>query len=104
MRLLLAITMMAVAAVASDPVKDAFEKKIAIVLREGLAVGVCNVRDLSRLDARLGLAQTAPLAVRIDGEKADYKAAETSFAAFLTGCDAIVPERLSKGEVVRILR
>jgi hypothetical protein len=101
-RLVLAITMTAVVAVASDPVKDAFGKKFAIVLREGLAVGICNARNLSGPGGRIGLGQTAPLAVSIDGERAEYKAAQTGFGAVLSGCDAIVPERLSKGEVVRI--
>jgi hypothetical protein len=90
--------MMAVAANASDPVKDVFGKKFAIVLREGLAVGLCNVR----VSRGAGLGQTTPLAVRIEGEKADYKAVQTGFADVFSGCDATVPERLSKGELVRI--
>jgi hypothetical protein len=93
---------MALAAKASDPVKSAFGEKFAIVLREGLAVGICNVRDLSRPGYRFGFERTAPLAVSIDGDEADYKAAQRGFGAALSGCDAIVPERLSMGELLRI--
>ena len=100
MRPVLVTIMMAVAANASDPVKDVFAKKFAIVLREGLAVGLCNVHSLSWPGVRLG--QTSPLAVRIDGEKADYKAVQTGFGDVFSGCDATVPERLSKGEIVKI--
>jgi hypothetical protein len=70
---------------------ERYKGKYLVVLREGLAVGMCA--DLPEIP--LGNA----LDVRITGESAESRP-QTGMSAAMTGCGGIIPEPLHKGEVV----
>jgi hypothetical protein len=70
---------------------ERYKGKYLVVLREGLAVGMCA--DLAELP--LGNA----LDVTITGESAESHP-QTGMSAGMTGCGGIIPEPLHKGEIV----
>ena len=70
---------------------ERYKGKYLVVLREGLAVGVCA-----------GLPGTPAgnaLDVRITGESVEFQP-QTGTSAGITGCGEIIPEPLHKGEIV----
>jgi hypothetical protein len=90
------VLLLALPASAKDnEVRARYEKKFALVLREGLAVGLCSRPE------GLGPAIPPELAVRISGEASEYHE-QTGLSAM--GCGSIVPEPLAKGEVVGVQR
>jgi hypothetical protein len=78
---------------------DYYKGKFVVVLREGLAVGICARQRVA--GPLTGHQMAVPLAVRISGKTADYKTS-AGVAAGLLGCDEIVPEPVHKGEVLQV--
>jgi hypothetical protein len=72
-----------------------WDKKYIVVLREGLAAGICGAKPNNGMTTNVD----ATLEVRISGDTADYKPG-TTFGATLAGCRQIVPQQLHKGEVL----
>jgi hypothetical protein len=70
---------------------ERYKGKYLVVLREGLAVGMCA--DLPETPSGNALD------VRITGESAEFYP-QTGMSAGMTGCGVIIPEPLHKGEVV----
>ena len=70
---------------------DRYKGKYLVVLREGLAVGMCA--DLP------GAPSGNALDVRITGESVEFHP-QTGAGAAITGCGEIIPEPLRKGEIV----
>jgi hypothetical protein len=70
---------------------ERYKGKYLVVLREGLAVGMCA--DLP--ETPLGIA----LDVRISSESVEFQP-QTGAGAGITGCGEIIPEPLHKGEIV----
>jgi hypothetical protein len=70
---------------------ERYKGKYLVVLRQGLAVGMCA--DLAEIP--LGNA----LDVTITGESAEFYP-QTGASAGMTGCGEIIPEPLHKGEIV----
>lgn len=70
---------------------ERYKGKYLVVLREGLAVGMCA-----------DLPETPPgnaLDVTIAGESVEFHP-QTGFSAGMTGCGELIPEPLHKGEIV----
>jgi hypothetical protein len=70
---------------------ERYKGKYLVVLREGLAVGMCS--DLPEIPSGNALDVT------ITGEAVDFYP-QTSATAAMTGCGEIIPEPLHKGEIV----
>jgi hypothetical protein len=70
---------------------ERYKGKYLVVLREGLAVGMCA--DLP------GAPSGNALDVRITGESVEFHP-QTGAGAGITGCGEIIPEPLRKGEIV----
>ena len=70
---------------------ERYKGKYLVVLREGLAVGMCA--DLP------GVPSGNALDVRITGESVEFHP-QTGATAAMTGCGEIIPEPLHKGEIV----
>jgi hypothetical protein len=92
-RLTLLLLSLCLPAFATDKndLTDRYKGKYLVVLRDGLAVGMCA-----------DLPETPPgnaLDVIITGESAEFHP-QTGASAGITGCGEIIPEPLHKGEVV----
>jgi hypothetical protein len=93
-----------------DELIDRYNKKFVVVLRDGLAIGICSVRDRRfgdvappLRDRRFGdVAPPLPtLAVRIVGGEAEYHE-QTGTSASIAQCESVVPEPLRPGEVLQV--
>jgi hypothetical protein len=89
--LLLLLFCLPVFAIDKSELSERYKGKYLVVLRDGLAVGMCA--DLP--GAPPGIA----LDVRIVGDSVDF-GPQGGVAAGITGCGDIVPEPLHKGEIV----
>ena len=70
---------------------ERYKGKYLVVLREGLAVGMCaGLPDIPSGNA---------LDVRITGESVEFHP-QTGATAAMTGCGEVIPEPLHKGEIV----
>jgi hypothetical protein len=70
---------------------ERYKGKYLVVLREGLAVGMCA--DLPVVPSGNALD------VRVSGESVEFHS-QTGATAAITGCGEIIPEPLHKGEIV----
>ncbi len=82
-----------------NELKTRYDKKILVVLREGLAVGLCSAPSRGGGPA----IQPPELPVTIEGEAARFHE-ETGLRAMGTGCASIAPEPLLKGELLLVRR
>lgn len=79
---------------------DRYKGKFVVVLREGLAGGICaSGRGPTDIHGR---PLPVPFRVRIAGETAEYKT-NAGFGAGLIGCGEIAPEPIHKGEVLQVV-
>jgi hypothetical protein len=80
-----------------------YHKKFVVVLKDGLAVGVCAARRQALL--RTGMGGNAPVSmpVWITKSGATYKAG-TGIGAGFSGCRELVPQSIRKGEVLAVDR
>lgn len=81
-----------------DALKNRYDKKFLVVLREGLAVGLCS----SPTRMPLGI-EPPTLPVKVSGDAASYRE-ETGFRTMGSGCASIAPEPVSKGEILLVKR
>jgi hypothetical protein len=77
--------------------KERYSRRFLVVMREGLAVGVCS--------APVAGPRVAPpeLAVRISGDRSDYQL-QSGATAMFSACREVVPEPLRRGEVLKASR
>jgi hypothetical protein len=92
-----ALFVSAVSAQKAD-VKALYEKKFAVAIREGLAVGLC-----SALNPRSPVVAHPILPVQIEGGSAVFHE-ETGIHAMGTGCVSVAPDPVAKGEMLLIQR
>jgi hypothetical protein len=80
-----------VLAMDKSELSERYKGKYLLVLRDGLAVGMCA--DLA------GVPSGIALDVRITGESVEFNP-QTGASAGMTGCGEIIPEPLHKGEIL----
>jgi hypothetical protein len=90
---------MALPAAEKKELKGFYEKKFLVVLRDGLAVGICEHTPYNPARHRY-LYTGSPLPVRITGDQAEYHTQAGARAKFDIACGKIIPQPLHTGEVL----
>lgn len=101
-RIPLLLVFFAVALSASaKPLPTQYDGKFFVVLKDGLAIGVCQAPAVDQTMKSQGVIPT--LAVRVNGDNVEYHP-QTGITAMTTGCTAVVAEPIRKGEVLLATR
>ncbi len=83
--------------------KERYDKKFLVVLRDGLAVGICEHTPYNTARHRY-LYTGSPLTVRLTGDQAEYHTQAGVRASLDFACGKIIPQPLHRGEVLRVRR
>lgn len=100
---LLLLSLLPLIALDKKEMSERYKGKYLVVVRNGLAVGICAQHSANDTSAGVNPAglPPPPLRVMISGDTADYKA-YAGVGAALVGCGEVSPEPLHKGEVLRV--
>jgi len=96
--LILVLSPLALSAAEKETLNKRYSGRFLVVMKEGLAVGICTVPA----------GQRRPLAppelpVRIAAGRSDYQS-QSGASATAAGCSTVDPEPLEKGEVLKVKR
>jgi len=96
--LILVLSPLALSAAEKEALNKRYSGRFLVVMKEGLAVGICNVPAGQRRPLA-----PSDLLVRIAAGRSDYQA-QSGASATASGCSTVEPEPLEKGEVLKVKR